>query len=135
MHEHATVNVAVVGASGYAGAELIRRLAGHPNVRIAALYARGRDDSPLADEFPHLAPLGLRLVDGTPEPGVDVAFLALPHGASADLAVRLAAGGTTVSDIGSDLRLADPSAYPERYGFDHPAPNDLTHAVYGARNN
>jgi N-acetyl-gamma-glutamyl-phosphate reductase len=131
MHEHAAVSVAVVGASGYAGAELIRLLAVHPQVRIDGLYARGRDDSPLADEFPHLAPLELRLVDGTPEPGVDVAFLALPHGASAELAVRLAAGGTTVIDIGSDLRLADPAAYPEWYGFDHPAPEVLTDAVYG----
>ena len=131
MHEQAAVNVAVVGASGYAGAELIRLLAGHPNVRIDGLHARGRDDSPLADEFPHLAPLGLRLVEGTPEPGVDVAFLALPHGASAELAVRLAAGGTTVIDIGSDLRLADPAAYPDWYSFDHPAPDALTDAVYG----
>jgi N-acetyl-gamma-glutamyl-phosphate reductase len=125
------ISVAVVGASGYAGAELIRLLAGHPKVRIDALYARGRDDSPLADEFPHLAPLNLRLVDGAPEPGVDVAFLALPHGASAELAVRLAGGGTTVIDIGSDLRLADPAAYPDWYGFEHPAPEALAEAVYG----
>jgi N-acetyl-gamma-glutamyl-phosphate reductase len=57
---------AVVGASGYAGAELVRLLAGHPAVEIDALYARGRDGSPLAAEFPNLAPLGLRLVDGEP---------------------------------------------------------------------
>ena len=125
------VHVAVVGASGYAGAELIRLLANHPHVEIDALYARSRDGSPLADEYPHLAPLDLRLVDGSPDPGVDVAFLALPHGASAELAVRLAAGGTTVIDIGSDLRLADPAAYPEWYGFDHPAPTALADAVYG----
>jgi N-acetyl-gamma-glutamyl-phosphate reductase len=126
-----SVQVAVVGASGYAGAELVRLLANHPHVAIDALYARGREDAPLAGEFPHLAPLGLRLIDGTPEPGVDVAFLALPHGASAELAVRLAAGGTTVVDIGSDLRLADPAAYPEWYGFEHPAPEALEDAVYG----
>lgn len=124
--------VAVVGASGYAGAELVRLLANHPGVEIAALYARGRAGSPLADEFPHLAPLDLRLIDGAPEPGsVDVAFLALPHGASAELAARLAAGGTTVVDIGSDLRLADSAAYPDWYGFEHPAPDALTDAVYG----
>jgi N-acetyl-gamma-glutamyl-phosphate reductase len=126
------VRVAVVGASGYAGAELVRLLAGHGDVRIDALYARGRDDAPLADEFPHLRPLGLHLRDGAPEPGeVDVAFLALPHGASAELAVRLADGGTTVIDIGSDLRLADPAAYPDWYGFQHPAPGALADAVYG----
>jgi len=126
------VRVSVVGASGYAGAELVRLLAGHPRVEIAGLYARGREDSPLADEFPHLAPLGLTLRDGAPEPSsVDVAFLALPHGASAELAVELAAGGTTVIDIGSDLRLADPKAYPAWYGFEHPAPDALADAVYG----
>ena len=125
------VRVAIVGASGYAGAELVRLLAGHPEVEITALHARGRD-TPLADEFPHLAPLGLRLVDGAPDPGdVDVAFLALPHGASAQLAVDLAAGGTTVIDIGSDLRLRDPAAYPDWYGFEHPAPAALADAVYG----
>jgi N-acetyl-gamma-glutamyl-phosphate reductase len=126
-----SISAAVVGASGYAGAELVRLLAGHPNVTIDALYARGRRNQPLADEFPHLAPLGLRLVDGTPEPGVDVAFLALPHAQSAELAVSLAAGGTTVVDIGSDLRLADPAAYRAWYGFEHPAPAALADAVYG----
>lgn len=129
---NATTRVAVVGASGYAGAEVVRLLARHPDVAVDGLYARGRDGTPLADEYPHTAPLGLRLSDGTPEPGsVDVAFLALPHGASAGLAVRLAAAGTTVIDIGSDLRLRDPAAYPDWYGFDHPAPGALADAVYG----
>lgn len=131
MRVTSPIRAAVVGASGYAGAELVRLLASHPGVQIDALYARGRQATPLGDEFPHLAPLDLRLVHGEPEPDVDVAFLALPHGASAELAVRLAAGGTTVIDIGSDLRLADPAAYPEWYGFEHPAPDALADAVYG----
>jgi N-acetyl-gamma-glutamyl-phosphate reductase len=126
-----TLRAAIVGASGYAGAELIRLLAGHPQVEIDSLYARGRTGSALADEFPHLGPLGLRLVDGRPEPGIDVAFLALPSGESAELAVRLAGGGTTVIDIGSDLRLRDPGAYPTWYGLEHPAPAALADAVYG----
>lgn len=124
-------SVAVVGASGYAGAELIRLLAGHSHARVAGLYARNREARPLGTEFAHLGPLGHVLRDGEPEPGIDVAFLALPHGASAELAVRLAAGGTTVIDIGSDLRLRDPAAYPAWYGFDHPAPEALAEAVYG----
>ena len=64
MHNGAVttpVRVAIVGRRGYAGAELVRLLAAHPNVELAALYARNRDDAPLADEFPHLAPLGLTL--------------------------------------------------------------------------
>lgn len=129
---NAPVRVAVVGASGYAGAELVRLLAGHPDVTIHTLYARGRDATPMAEEYPHTAPLGVRLEDGAPEPGsIDVAFLALPHGASAELSGRLANGGTTVIDIGSDLRLRDPAAYPDWYGFDHPAPDVLADAVYG----
>ena len=126
-----TVTASVVGATGYAGAELVRLLAGHPDVEIASLHARGRQGRPLADEFPHLAPLGLSLQDGEPAPGVDVAFLALPAGQSAELAVRLAKAGTTVVDIGADLRLRDPAAYPTWYGFEHPVPDALTDAVYG----
>jgi N-acetyl-gamma-glutamyl-phosphate reductase len=124
------LRVSVVGASGYAGGELVRLLAGHPNVSIASLHARGRNNSPLGDEFPHLAPLGLSLQDG--EPGdVDVIFLALPAGESALLAERRAKGGATVIDVGSDLRLHDPAGYPTWYRYEHPAPALLGEAVYG----
>jgi N-acetyl-gamma-glutamyl-phosphate reductase len=123
--------VAVVGATGYAGAELIRLLAGHPAAQIAALYGRDREGKGLGEELPHLAPLDLTLHDGEPEPGIDVAFLALPAGRSAELATRLADGGTTVVDFGADLRLSDPAAYPRWYGFDHPRPDALAGAVYG----
>lgn len=124
------MRVSVVGASGYAGAELVRILATHPNVEITSLHARGRARTPLAEEFPHLAPLRLTLQDGEPD-GVDVAFLALPAGESALLAMRLASSGSTVIDLGSDLRLHEPSSYPTWYGFEHPAPKALADAVYG----
>ncbi len=124
------ISVSVVGASGYAGGELVRLLANHPCASIASLHARGRSGSPLADEFPHLAPLGLTLEDG--EPGeVDVIFLTLPAGQSAEFAARRAAAGTTVIDVGSDLRLHDPAGYPTWYGYEHPAPGALADAVYG----
>jgi len=125
------VTAAVVGATGYAGGELIRLLSGHPQVEIASLHARGRDGRPLGEELPHLAPLGLTLTDGEPEPGIDVAFLALPSGESAALAARLAEAGSLVIDLGSDLRLHDPAAYPRWYGFEHPLPDILDRAVYG----
>jgi N-acetyl-gamma-glutamyl-phosphate reductase len=128
----AKIRVSIVGASGYAGGELIRLLAAHPNVEIASLHARGRDNAPLADEFPHLAPLGLTLNDGEPRPGqADAIFLTLPAGQSWELAERHASNGTTVIDVGSDLRLRNPADYPTWYAYEHPRPQLLGQAVYG----
>ena len=126
----ATVRVAVVGAAGYAGGELVRLLAGHPSVEIASVHARGREGVPLAAELPHLAPLGLSFTEAEPD-AVDVAFLALPHGASAPLAARLLDRGVTVIDIGADFRLRDADAYATWYGGPHPASHLLADAVYG----
>ncbi|MDQ4036211.1 MAG: N-acetyl-gamma-glutamyl-phosphate reductase [Chloroflexota bacterium] len=124
------VRVAVVGAAGYAGGELVRLLSGHPSVRIASVHARGREGAPLAAELPHLAPLGLSFTEAEPDE-VEVAFLALPHGASAPLAVRLLERGVTVVDIGADFRLRLADAYASWYGGPHPAPHLLADAVYG----
>lgn len=126
----ASIRASVVGGSGYAGGELIRLLAGHPQLDLSSVHARGRGGLPVAREFPHLAPLGLTFQDGEPD-DADVVFLALPAGESALLAARLAAGGATVVDVGSDLRLRDAAAYPTWYGFEHPAPEALAGAVYG----
>ncbi len=112
MQVSTPLRIAIVGASGYAGAELVRLLAEHPAVRIDRPPRTGPRRGGAGREFPHLAPLGLRFVDGEPEAGIDVAFLALPHGRSAELAVRLAAAGTTVIDIGSDLRLRRSGCLP-----------------------
>lgn len=124
------IRVAVVGAAGYAGGELLRLLAGHPSVEITSLHARGREAVAVADELPHLAPLGLTFTDGEPD-DVEVAFLALPHGASAPLASRLLERGVTVVDIGADFRLRDAAAYATWYGAPHPTPELLSDAVYG----
>lgn len=125
------VRVAVVGGAGYAGGELIRLLAGHPSVRIASIHARDRAGKALAAELPHLAPLDLKFDDGEPGDDVEVAFLALPHGASARLAASLLGRGVTVVDIGADFRLRDPDAYATWYGGAHPVPALLGEAVYG----
>ncbi|MGI8998843.1 MAG: N-acetyl-gamma-glutamyl-phosphate reductase [Candidatus Limnocylindria bacterium] len=124
------IRVAVVGAAGYAGGELVRLLAGHPSVAIASLHARERDGVAVASEHPHLASLGLTFSDGEPD-DVAVAFLALPHGASAPLASRLVERGVTVIDIGADFRLRDADAYARWYGAPHPAPALLPEATYG----
>jgi len=122
--------VAVVGAAGYAGGELVRLLAGHPSAEVVSVHARDRGGTPLATELPHLAPLGLSFSDDDPGE-VDAAFLALPHGASAPLASRLLERGVTVIDIGADFRLHDPAAYETWYGGPHPAPALLPEAIYG----
>lgn len=125
-----SIRVAVVGASGYAGGELVRLLAGHPSAEIASVHARDREGMPVASELPHLAPLGLAFTEAEPE-DVEVAFLALPHGASAPVAARLLGLGATVVDIGADFRLRDPDVYATWYGGPHPAPGLLGDAVYG----
>ncbi len=122
----------MVGATGYAGAELIRLLAGHPHVTLASVHARDRDNVDLGSEFPHLAPLALTLLPGLPDSAsVDVAFLALPSGASAAAAASLVADGVTVIDIGADFRLRDEATHRAWYG-DAPRPAQLVaEAVYG----
>jgi N-acetyl-gamma-glutamyl-phosphate reductase len=115
------VRIAVGGASGYAGGELLRLLLGHPDVEIGALTAGGSAGSALAAHQPHLVPLADRvLAQTTPENlrGHDVVFLALPHGHSAELAAQLDPG-TLVIDCGADHRLADGADWNRWYGGTH----------------
>ncbi len=123
------IRVGIIGATGYAGGELVRILARHPNVEIVGLAGRDRHDDPIAAFHAHLA--DTRFTVGTELPEVDAAFLALPHGAAADLVPDLAAAGTAVIDLGPDFRLRDPADYPRWYGFEHPCPELLDIAVYG----
>jgi N-acetyl-gamma-glutamyl-phosphate reductase len=123
------LRVGIVGATGYVGAELIRILSRHPNVDIVGLAGRDRHDEPIGGHHAHLASTDLTV--GTTLPEVDAAFLALPHGAAADLVPRIVADGTAVIDLGPDFRLRDPADYPRWYGFEHPQPGLLEQAVYG----
>jgi N-acetyl-gamma-glutamyl-phosphate reductase len=116
-----TYRVAVAGASGYAGGELLRLLLGHPGVEIGVLTAGGSAGTPLGQHHPHLIPLADRvLADTTPGAlaGHDVVFLALPHGHSAELAGRLGPD-VLVVDCGADHRLADPEDWSRWYGGEH----------------
>ena len=126
----APVPVAVVGATGYVGAELIRLLSRHPAVRIVGLVARGREDEPIEGTHAHLAPTGLRVGSDIPAEAAAV-FFALPHGQVASQAGELIERGIAVVDLGPDFRLRDPADYPRWYGFEHPRPDLLAAAVYG----
>jgi N-acetyl-gamma-glutamyl-phosphate reductase len=117
--------VAVAGASGYAGGELLRLLAGHPDLELAAVTADSKAGQPIGIVHPQLA--GLPALAGRPfdatDPGLisgcDLVFLALPAGQSAPLASQLPEA-TRIVDLGADFRLADPAAWARYYGGPHP---------------
>src|SRR3712207_3163727 len=107
------INVAVAGASGYAGGELLRLLLGHPEVEIGALTAGSNAGEALGSLQPHLVPLADRVLQETSAEtlqGHDVVFLALPHGQSGPLAAELGED-VLVVDCGADFRLVDAAAW------------------------
>lgn len=116
-----TISVAVAGASGYVGGEVLRTLSAHPEVRIGTVSAGSNAGEKLGSLQPHLPALADRvLAETTPETlgGHDIVFLGLPHGTSAPIAEALG-DDTLVIDCGADFRLADPDAWEEFYGGEH----------------
>ena len=114
------IRVAVAGASGYAGGELLRLVAGHPELDLVAATAHTQAGTPLAAVHPHLAGLELTLgaTDAATLGDADLVFLALPHGESAALAAELPAAMKIV-DLGADFRLRDAAAWERYYGGPH----------------
>lgn len=115
------MRVAVTGATGYAGGELLRLLLAHPDVEIGAVTAASSAGQRLGELQPHLAPLADRVVEETSLEvlnGHDAVFLALPHGASAPIAAKLPEACVVV-DCGADHRLSDEDAWQEFYGTRH----------------
>jgi N-acetyl-gamma-glutamyl-phosphate reductase len=111
-------SVAIAGASGYAGGELLRLVAAHPELELATVTAHGNAGQRVGDVLPNLisaADLTFAETSAQTLSGADVVFLALPHGASADLAAQLPAGQRIV-DLGSDHRLTAADAYERYYG-------------------
>ncbi|MBI3225172.1 MAG: N-acetyl-gamma-glutamyl-phosphate reductase [Mycolicibacterium cosmeticum] len=118
-------SVAVAGASGYAGGEILRLLLGHPayadgRLTIGALTAAASAGTTLGEHHPHLLPLAGRVLEATDADLLaqhDVVFLGLPHGHSAELAEQL--GDTVIIDCGADFRLTDPADWERFYGSTH----------------
>ncbi len=133
------IKVAVVGASGYTGQELLRLLIMHPYVELVAVTSRAEAGRGIGEVFPRFAAApsidGLTFIepdmDALEATGAEFAFLALPHGVASEFAVPLLERGFRVVDLSADFRLNCPDVYEEFYDHPHPAPDLLEQAVYG----
>jgi len=130
--------VAIIGASGYSGEELVRLLLSHPHAELVAVTSRQYAGQTLAQVFPRFAshPQSKTLRFSEPKAELlakqaDVVFLALPHGVAAEYAVPLLEAGCSVIDLSADFRLRNADIYKDFYAHDHPAPELLARAVYG----
>jgi N-acetyl-gamma-glutamyl-phosphate reductase len=128
-----TKNIAILGASGYTGAELIRLIAGHPHMTVTALGAHSKAGQSLAQVFPHLRHLDLPLMvrfDEIDWADIDLCFCALPHKTSQEVISGLPKS-LKIVDLSADFRLEDPEAYLKWYGNPHSAVDLQGDAVYG----
>lgn len=128
------LRAAILGASGYVGAELLRLLAGHPHLRAARLFGGSRAGEPVVAAHPQLAAdypdASFESFDGDLE-GADIVLAALPHGESQKVAPAILAAGIPFVDLGADFRLGDAATFARWYGEAHQAPELLGSFVYG----
>ncbi len=127
--------VCVVGATGFAGVEVVRLVLGHPNLELTMVTDRKEAGTPIANVYPSLAGI-CDLPFSLPEPAAiaqaaDVAFLAVPHTASLAITPQLLGLGVTVLDLSADYRLHDPELYEQWYATPHTSPELLDKTVYG----
>ena len=129
------IRTAILGASGYVGAELLRLCAAHPEFTPARLFGDSKAGRRVGGVHPHVAPaypdLSIERFSAEALEGVDLLFAALPHGESQKIAGTVLARGIPFVDLGADFRLANPSTYARWYGEEHGAPELLGEFVYG----
>lgn len=128
-----THRIAILGASGYTGAELVRLIATHPSMRIVALSADRKAGMSMAEVFPFLRHLDLpklQKIDEIDFAGVDLCFCALPHATTQEVIAKLPKT-LRIVDLSADFRLRDPAEYEKWYGQPHTAVEIQKEAVYG----
>lgn len=126
-------NIAILGASGYTGAELIRLIAGHSSMQIKALGGNSKAGQSMAEVFPHLRHLDLPklvTIEDIDFTQIDLCFCALPHKTSQEVIAKLPKD-LKIVDLSADFRLRDPEAYEKWYGNPHAALDQQAEAVYG----
>ena len=126
-------NIAILGASGYTGAELVRLIATHPSFRIKALSGDRKAGQPMASVYPHLRHMDLPdicRIEDIDFVGIDMVFCALPH-ATSQAVISALPDMVSVVDLSADFRLEDAEAYKQWYGKPHSAPELQKAAVYG----
>lgn len=127
------IRVAIVGASGYTGVELLRFLLRHPNVEVGAVTSRAEAGRPVSSLFPSLSGANINfvapdVVDWTQH---DCVFFATPHATAMHQVPEILAAGCRVIDLSADFRLQDQATFERWYGVEHAAPALLERAVYG----
>ncbi|MDX8397039.1 MAG: N-acetyl-gamma-glutamyl-phosphate reductase [Mariprofundaceae bacterium] len=130
-----TINVAILGSTGYTGAELIRLIENHPDFNITHLGAHSQAGKKVSEVLPgiagHIGNLTLAAADAEISDDIELVFTALPHGAAANSVKRALDLGKKVIDLSADFRHPTKELYQQAYQAEHPHPALLNHAVYG----
>lgn len=129
------VKVGIIGASGYTGAELLRLVAGHPDLELVVATGDTQAGTLASSLYPSLAVAYPNLVFSSYEPtavkGLDLVFLGLPHEASMEIVPEIKGTVGCIVDLSAAYRMKDAAVYPRWYGFEHTQPAELERAVYG----